>query len=1357
MTSLTSLKKRYFVLLIIITSAALLFILENTELTVIPIVMAPQGKRDLTFDKSIISTADNPISTNELLSRLTLLQEELSTLNQSSVDLDSLDRYREDLINRKLLRHKDVGVRAFTACCISDILRLYAPDAPYTDTQLTDFFKLTLSQFELLGDPNNGYYTQQKYLILRLLEYRSIVLLTDLPSSPKLVERLFEIFYDDSKKFQQSLYNVMGGILGEVLSELESVPMPVLKVIFNKFLTYNPEEIPKGLAVSSNCGYELSIILCDTYSNRMSRHLTKYYSEILYNVTNAAEGNFYESNIRLSKTIIKLHRLVIRLWATVPELVASIVGFVYHELSSPNEFVRKSATKLVGHLLTIDSNINFAVSHQDTFNAWLSKIADVNPEVRVEWVNTIPAILVARDDISNEISKALSKTFIDSDPQVRKASVLIFDEVPITDVWKCITETSVYSSLLQLTREKNREVRESCIRIVAKFYSESMNKIDKTQQNEKIWQIVETIPNVFFNLYYINDPMINEHVDKMVFEYLLPLEPDNKERVKRLLAALAHFDEKAFAAFVSFNRRQQKMSLALSKYVEFCEFLNNTNTSSYRDDSLESSDLVNHRKELADKVSDISLKYGKTIEWLTSTMADPIKATESLEMLKKINDSRIFYLISTCMKNDVPMATLKNSIKELLGKLQDPGLFRKYDVSTISTILPRDLVNTISVLLYRSAPIIYNVSNIGTFLNLTGNGYEGEVVLKRKLIECAAEVNPTLFKDQMRTLKDIIKNYDDNGDIEGKNDKILTLDETLKTTYRIARNLRDQIEFDDFFVTRLRDLVDGGTPIVAKDALKLLALSPNAEEELSRIRSFILPLDAESDKRFTSHVAALMEMFKFYPQILTDDSTEIVSYLIKEVLLSNRVTGNAVGDIEWIDDQELYSGRNENFIPLANKVLSLKLFTNKLRSITNEVFGNALSRSFTEKTVKLFFYIISSGGELIPETNSENFPTPESYQRKLRLVAGLQILKLSKIANMNSFIQSADCIKLINLVEDESTNVRRQFLDRLKDYISNELISIKFLPLIFFTAYEPNNELKMGVKTWINHTFNKESFRKGTYFERVLPRLIHAVAHHPDIVDGLNSSETEEEYMGALITAIDYLIFYFDSVATQENFSLLYYLSERVKNYQDKLTDDGEDSGKSDATGDQEEEGTHNTGNPGTKIYIIGELSQLILLQLKERKNWQHSAYPGKLNLPVDLFKPFDTIQDARESFRTYIDEKYIERLNNNIKIKVNRIVYVSQTQRQRVQKRMLDSEHQQIATSGNKRPRENRRKKLDDRDAEKDAEAVTHAGDDKAYVPSTKIVYEAGSLRKNLRERKKVDYRVDDDDNEGEDEEMYD
>jgi sister-chromatid-cohesion protein PDS5 len=31
---------------------------------------------------------------------------------------------------------KDKAVKALTACCIADILRLFAPDAPYTENEL---------------------------------------------------------------------------------------------------------------------------------------------------------------------------------------------------------------------------------------------------------------------------------------------------------------------------------------------------------------------------------------------------------------------------------------------------------------------------------------------------------------------------------------------------------------------------------------------------------------------------------------------------------------------------------------------------------------------------------------------------------------------------------------------------------------------------------------------------------------------------------------------------------------------------------------------------------------------------------------------------------------------------------------------------------------------------------------------------------------------------------------------------------------------------------------------------------------------------------------------------------------------
>ncbi|CAI4989856.1 BEM_HP_G0175660.mRNA.1.CDS.1 [Saccharomyces cerevisiae] len=1272
--------------------------------------MAKGAVTKLKFNSPIISTSDQLISTNELLDRLKALHEELASLDQDNTDLTGLDKYRDALVSRKLLKHKDVGIRAFTACCLSDILRLYAPDAPYTDAQLTDIFKLVLSQFEQLGDQENGYHIQQTYLITKLLEYRSIVLLADLPSSNNLLIELFHIFYDPNKSFPARLFNVIGGILGEVISEFDSVPLEVLRLIFNKFLTYNPNEIPEGLNVTSDCGYEVSLILCDTYSNRMSRHLTKYYSEIIHEATND------DNNSRLLTVVVKLHKLVLRLWETVPELINAVIGFIYHELSSENELFRKEATKLIGQILTSYSDLNFVSTHSDTFKAWISKIADISPDVRVEWTESIPQIIATREDIFKELNQALAKTFIDSDPRVRRTSVMIFNKVPVTEIWKNITNKAIYTSLLHLAREKHKEVRELCINTMAKFYSNSLNEIERTYQNKEIWEIIDTIPSTLYNLYYINDLNINEQVDSVIFEYLLPFEPDNDKRVHRLLTVLSHFDKKAFTSFFAFNARQIKISFAISKYIDFSKFLNNQESMS----SSQGPIVMN--------------KYNQTLQWLASGLSDSTKAIDALETIKQFNDERIFYLLNACVTNDIPFLTFKNCYNELVSKLQTPGLFKKYNISTGASIMPRDIAKVIQILLFRASPIIYNVSNISVLLNLSNNSDAKQLDLKRRILDDISKVNPTLFKDQIRTLKTIIKDLDDP-DAE-KNDN-LSLEEALKTLYKASKTLKDQVDFDDtFFFTKLYDFAVESKPEITKYATKLIALSPKAEETLKKIKIRILPLDLQKDKYFTSHIIVLMEIFKKFPHVLNDDSTDIISYLIKEVLLSNQVVGDSKKEIDWIEDSLL---NDTKYSAIGNKVFTLKLFTNKLRSIAPDVPRDELAESFTEKTMKLFFYLIASGGELISEFNKEFYPTPSNYQTKLRCVAGIQVLKLARISNLNNFIKPSDIIKLINLVEDESLPVRKTFLEQLKDYVANELISIKFLPLVFFTAYEPDIELKTTTKIWINFTFGLKSFKKGTIFERALPRLIHAIAHHPDIVEGLDSEG--DAYLNALTTAIDYLLFYFDSIAAQENFSLLYYLSERVKNYQDKLVEDEIDEEE----GPQKEEAPKKHRPYGQKMYIIGELSQMILLNLKEKKNWQHSAYPGKLNLPSDLFKPFATVQEAQLSFKTYIPESLTEKIQNNIKAKIGRILHTSQTQRQRLQKRLLA--HENNESQKKKKKVHHARSQPDDEEGDGDRESDS---DDDSYSPSNKNETKKGHeniVMKKLRVRKEVDYKDDEDD----------
>ena len=57
-------------------------------------------------------------------------------MEQESIDVNSLTKVAKELASTNLITHKDRGIRAFTACCLVDILRICAPDAPFTPAQL---------------------------------------------------------------------------------------------------------------------------------------------------------------------------------------------------------------------------------------------------------------------------------------------------------------------------------------------------------------------------------------------------------------------------------------------------------------------------------------------------------------------------------------------------------------------------------------------------------------------------------------------------------------------------------------------------------------------------------------------------------------------------------------------------------------------------------------------------------------------------------------------------------------------------------------------------------------------------------------------------------------------------------------------------------------------------------------------------------------------------------------------------------------------------------------------------------------------------------------------------------------------
>lgn len=1255
------------------------------------------SKSRLESDFSIISTIKNNIPTQQLLSRLERLHEELSNLKQESVDLRSLERYRADLIDRKILRNKDHGVRAFAACCLSDILRLYAPDAPYTDKELTEIFRLFLAQLKLLQEPENGYLTQQTYLINNLLEYRSIVILTDLPSSSQLIEELFNIFYSPTNStIQGNMFTAIGGILGEVISECDSLPMSALKMVFNKFLSHKRAESLDGINYKKDPGFEISLIICQTYSNRLGRHFIKFYSEIMYEVL--GESDIHEKGIASSayKTLVKIGNLTSELWKYAPELVGSVTGLLYQLLCSDNELFRESATKCVSKMLETHSLINFAVAHSDTYKIWLSKMADISPHVRQAWVSEIPSILMSRSDLSDDISKGLAKALIDSDHTVRLSAIQTFHEVPVKRLWECLPNAAVFAGLVHLTRETRRDLRDECIDAVARIYTESIESIPKTNENKEIWGVVETIPSACFNLYYINDLEINMKVDLLTFEKFLPLGLSNEEFVQRLLTLLQGFNEKAFSSFYAFNRRQDQMSTVLWKFIEFCEETNSQSPAA----SLSDTKLI------------------KTVEWISSGFPSHLNVEQILLAFRELNDRRLYRLIKVAVAETSKHLTVRNAVSELFKRLEEPELFRKKNIKIESRFTRENFSTVFRVLIYRAAPIIFNISNLSSFLNTSDSSNEDEKALKRQLIDNISIIKPGIFKDQVKNLVTIIT----EGETTGPGNT-LSLAEAMRTVYKISKDKREHLDIEEntFFFQKLEDYAKEGNPLEAKYAIKLLGLAPNAAEYLSEVATAILPLDLKS-KHFASNVLVLAEITKMQPQLLEKDSTEIVGLLIKDVLLSNDVVGDEDDQQAWFSDEDIYTGKAD---ALSAKVFSLKLFANKIKVMAPDAHADEMTHAFTERTLKLFFYLVASGGELVSESNTDNYPTPANYQNKLRCCAGLHILKITKIASLSRFIKPQDISKLMNLVEDESLEVRSSFIGRLKDFLGDGSISIKFLPLVFFTAYEPDQALRTSTKMWINYTLSKENFRKGTFFERALPRLIHFIAHHPDVAEGLRLRETA--FLTGLTTAIDYLVFYADSVLKASNLALLYYLAGRVRQYRDAVTEEdneGEDE-------DEDEETDQTSHNSSSNIYIISELAQLVLGEFKEHHEWTLSSYPGKLNLPSDLFEPFESIDEARKNtFKTYLRTEDTRSLRKVIAAKVSRLYRRTNVHKPLVQKRKNPE--------SSSRPRKRAQASV-----HSDAELEDESEDD-SYVPSRSRRGAVGQTRKSSRPKKAVDYADD-------------
>ncbi|MCJ1402432.1 hypothetical protein MMC11_005652 [Xylographa trunciseda] len=346
----------------------------------------------LQFNEALSWRAGKAIPVADLLRRLQTLSKEMRDMEQEENERQSFTRVAKELASPNLLSHKDKGVKAWTAACLVDILRLCAPDAPYTEQQLRDIFTMLITSIlPALSDPSNAYNVQHTYVLQSLAQVKSIVLVTDIPNSENLILFLFTSFFDilsgssRSSGEEQLPKNVeynMTSILVTMVDESSSLPQEAVDTIVAQFLRTDPRVIgfshgkgKKNGIVDENQStlvlkelppaYNMAKMICNSCEDKMAREISKYFNDVIVEASTSSHQHRRNSRDMDDvddsafgpteddmKELYKAHRLLRELWRACPAVLQNVIPQLEAELSAENLQLRLLATETLGDIIS---------------------------------------------------------------------------------------------------------------------------------------------------------------------------------------------------------------------------------------------------------------------------------------------------------------------------------------------------------------------------------------------------------------------------------------------------------------------------------------------------------------------------------------------------------------------------------------------------------------------------------------------------------------------------------------------------------------------------------------------------------------------------------------------------------------------------------------------------------------------------------------------------------------------------------------------------------------------------------------------------------------------------------------------
>jgi sister chromatid cohesion protein PDS5 len=326
-------------------------------------------------------------TTDLLLKKLQSLHQELAEIEQERVDTKSLSSVRKDLIQPQILLHKDKGVKAYAACCLADLLRLYAPDAPYTADELRNIFQFFFHQLSIgLKGSNSAYYNQYFHLLESLSTVKSVALVCNLHHADELMAEIFrDLFTLVRNDLAKNIEIFIADILVALIDESLSVPHAVLDSIMAQFQDKD--------ARMEQPAYRLAVEVCNATADTLQRYVCQYFTDII--VQHSKDDDFAE--------IRTAHDLIKQINRDCPSLLHIVVPQLEEELKVNEYEVRLLATQVLGDMFGDKRGGELAKQYPHVWDVWMARKNDKASGVRVAFVEACQGIIAFHPELRQSI------------------------------------------------------------------------------------------------------------------------------------------------------------------------------------------------------------------------------------------------------------------------------------------------------------------------------------------------------------------------------------------------------------------------------------------------------------------------------------------------------------------------------------------------------------------------------------------------------------------------------------------------------------------------------------------------------------------------------------------------------------------------------------------------------------------------------------------------------------------------------------------------------------------------------------------------------------------------------------------